>query len=698
MDLKKIKKTFVRQHDASDCGVACLLSLLKYYGGTNTLDNLRRASGTSKTGTTLLGLYQCADNIGLEALGAEGSLHDLLKENKEAILHIKTEEGLQHYVVFYGKNPKGYIIGDPAEGVVSYSEERLLKSWESKKCLLIGKKEAFITTKTSRKYKRKWFLKLLKPDEQVLRFSIFLGVIIAVLSMALSVFSQKLVDDILPSKEIVKLIGGIGLLGLILLVRVGLSGLREYFLTFQARAFNIRIIDTFYTALLHLPKPFFDTRKIGELVARLNDTSRIQGVIRIVVGGAIIDGLVTIISLAFIFFYHWQTGVLSLVVLPVYFFLIYRFNKKIIDSQRSIMKAYALNESNYIATMQGVTAIKNYTQESFFARLNQNVYGFFQNEIFQLGKINIRLGIYSGIASVLFIVTVTGYTSYAVLQEQLELGALIAVLGIVGSVLPSVTNLALLAIPINEAKIAFDRMFEFTSIPKESNKGQKIKKIQSISIKNGAFRFIGRKPLFEGINLEIKRGEILGVVGDSGSGKTTLGYVLQKHYALESGNILVNGNTSLKDIKTASWRKKTGVVTQAPALFNGSLIENITLGRATHPEEVEKFVKNYGFDRYFLEFPGGYATPLGEEGINISGGQVQLVAFARALFSEPRFLILDEFTSAMDAEMEHFVLELLHNLKHKTLILLITHKKEQLKKVADKIFEFSSKEQPKTSS
>lgn len=698
MDLKKIEKTFTRQHDASDCGVACLLSLLKYYGGANTLDNLRRASGTSKTGTTLLGLYQCADNIGLEAHGAEGSLQDLLNEDKEAILHITTEEGMQHYVVFYGKNPKGYIIGDPAEGVVFYSEERLLKSWVSKKCLLISKKEAFITTKTTRKQKRKWFLKLIEPDKTLLQFSVFLGVIIALLSMALSVFSQKLVDDILPSKELVKLVGGIGLLGIILLVKVGLSGLREYFLIFQKRAFNVRIIDTFYNALLRLPKPFFDTRKIGELVARLNDTSRIQRVIVTVLGSAIIDGLVTLISLIFLFFYHWQTGILSLIILPVYFFLIYRFNKKIINSQRSIMKAYAMNESNYISTMQGVTVIKNYNRESFFAQLNQNIYGFFQNEIFQLGRVNIRLSIYSGIASVLFITAIIGYTSYSVLEEQLELGALIAVLGIVGGVLPSVANLALLAIPINEAKIAFDRMFEFTSIPKESNKGQKIKKIRSVQIENGAFRFVGRKPLFEGVNLTIKRGEILGVVGDSGSGKTTLGYVLQKHYALESGNIFVNGNTPLKNIKTVSWRKKIGVVTQAPALFNGSLIENITLGRVTNPEEMEKFMKGFGFDRYFLRFPGSYATPLGEDGINISGGQAQLVAFARALFNKPQFLILDEFTSAMDPEMERFAYHLLRQLKHKMLIVVITHKKEQLKKEADHIFEFTSREQIKISS
>ena len=686
MQLQHIKKTFVLQHDASDCGVACLLSIIQYHGGVASLENLRRLSGTTKTGTTLLGLYQCANKVGFDTSGAEGTLDELEKQTAPVILHIETEEQLQHYVVFYGIDEHNLVVGDPAQGVVHYTQKELELLWKSKKCLLLKPNTTFIQKTEDKTAKRKWFLQLIKPDQQLLQFSVFIGVIVAVLSMSLSVFSQKLIDDILPSKETTKLVGGIGLLTLILLVRVGLSGLREYFLVFQTRTFNIRIIDSFYSALLWLPKPFFDTRKIGELVARLNDTGRIQNVIRQVAGNTIIDALVTIISFGFLFYYHWQTGLIALAITPLYFFLIYRFNKKIILAQRNIMKAYAFNESNYIATMQGITAIKNYNQQHFFKHLNQQIYGAFQNEIFSLGKINIRLSIFSGIVGVVFLITILSHTSHSVLNDTLALGVLFAIIGIVSTLLPSVTNLALLAIPINEAKIAFERMFEFAAAEQESQNGKKIKSISSISIQNGTFRFAGRKPLFENFTLNAKKGEIVGLIGDSGSGKSTLGYVLQRHYSLEKGEILINNTIPLSQINVMKWRKRIGVVEQHPVMFNGSLIDNITLGRTTREERIEKFMQRYEFDQYFKKFPGGYFTPLGEEGINISGGQRQLIAFARALFNKPQLMILDEFTANMDSDLEDFLTQLLLKIKPKTTILVISHNKSNLKALCNRIY------------
>lgn len=688
MNIKQIEKTLHLQHDASDCGVACLLSVIRFHGGNNSLENLRRLSGTSKVGTTLLGLYQCAAKLGFDASGAEGTVEELEKQEEPVILHVELENHLLHYMVFYGISNGEYILGDPAQGVARYDRKKLEKYWKSKKCLLLTPNTSFVKQARTKTEKRKWFLKLLKPDKQVLQFSVFVGVVVAILSMTLSVFSQKLVDDILPSKEIVKLVGGLGLLTLILLVRVGLSGLREYFLIYQTRAFNVRIIDSFYSALLRLPKPFFDTRKIGELVARLNDTSRIQGVIRTVVGGAIIDALVTVISFGFLFFYHWQTALIALLISPLYFILIYRFNRKIIDAQRNIMKAYALNESNYISTMQGITAIKNCSQESFFKRVNQQIYGAFQNEGFKLGQLYIRLSIFSGIVGVLLFVAIISYSSYHVIQDQLALGVLFAIIGIVGTLLPSVTSLALLSIPINEAKIAFDRMFEFASTKQESKKGEKLKTIDSISIENAMFRFAGRKPLFSDVSMTIKKGEILGIIGESGCGKTTLGALLQKHYFLDSGQILINDSVSLSEIKTSAWRKMVGVVEQTPSIFNGTLVDNITMGRQVHPEKMESFLKKYGFDSLFIQFPGGYATPLGEEGINISGGQRQLIALARALLQKPKVLILDEATSSLDKQTESFVLTLLKRLSRKSIIIFISHREQSLSKITNKIYRF----------
>lgn len=189
--------------------------------------------------------------------------------------------------------------------------------------------------------------------------------------------------------------------------------------------------------------------------------------------------------------------------------------------------------------------------------------------------------------------------------------------------------------------------------------------------------------------MEVNKGEFLGIVGESGCGKTTLGAVLQKHYFLESWTILINNEIPIENIKTRSWRKKIGVVEQVPAIFNGTLLDNISLGRQINPQELESFFKQHGFDTYFSQFPGGYLTPLGEEGINISGGQRQLVAFARALFNQPKLLILDEATSAMDRKTEAFVLSLLKKLKKEMMIIFITHREYSLPKNADRVYRFT---------
>lgn len=190
-----------------------------------------------------------------------------------------------------------------------------------------------------------------------------------------------------------------------------------------------------------------------------------------------------------------------------------------------------------------------------------------------------------------------------------------AILGIAGTLIPSVTNLALLAIPINEGKIAFERMFEFTGTKNENSGTKKIKRLKTVSIRNASFRFPGRKELFKHITLEIPSNSLVALLGESGSGKSTLGAILQKHYFLETGEIIINNEIQLNHIKLKNWRKKIGVVSQEITVFNGNLIDNLILGIEQNPQKVIDFCIEIGFDKFFRSFPQGYNTLLGEEGI-----------------------------------------------------------------------------------
>ena len=692
MNKKHIEKTHTLQLDQSDCGVACLMSLIKLNGGTNSIEKLRELSGTTKQGTTMLGLYQVANKIGFTAEGCEADIQALIDHKQPLILHVVIQEQLQHYVVCYEyDNEKGFLIGDPAKGVYYLSVEELDKIWISKSCLTLEVNEHFVKAETEKHSQKKWFLALLKEDYKLLWISVLLGVFVAGLGLAMSLFSQKLIDDILPSNNIKKLVSGIGLLTVLLLARVGIGALREFFLLQQSKDFNNRINTNFFSSLLQLPKPFFDTRKIGELVARLNDTQRVQRVIKMLASSLVIDILVSIISMVFLFMYSWKIGLISFLSVPIYFYIIYRNNKKIINSQKEVMQSYAFNESNYINTIQGIATIKNDNKLDFFNKTNEVVFANFQDKIFNLGKINITLSWQSGLASVFFLIGILVYTSIQVFNKEIKLGELMAILGIVSSIMPSIANLALISIPINEAKIAFDRMYEFASIEKEKEEGIPILEINSIAIENLSFRFAGRSELFTNINLNIKKGKFTAIVGESGSGKSTLGQILQRFYNFENGAIILNNQLKLNEIQLKSYRDLIGVIPQEITVFNGNVIDNILLGNTDSPENIIQFLTYYGFDVYFNQLPQGLATILGEEGINLSGGQKQIIALARVLYKKPQFLILDEATSAMDRNTENFTMNLFKKIKPNCAIFFISHRLNALKNIADIIYVLDKK-------
>ena len=684
LSLKLIHKTFVLQHDQSDCGVACLLSLVQYYGGAHTLEELRSLSGTTVQGTTLLGLYQAANSIGFEAEGNEADIEVLKAYNAPLILHL-TMGNLEHYVVCYGFEKGVFIIGDPAKGIIKLSPKELNSLWRSKTCLTLTPTPQFKKKTTQQKAQFKWFLNLIQKDVRLLLISGLLGTVIAVLGLAMAIFSQKLIDNILPSKDVSKLIQGVLLLTFLLLARIGISVVREYFLLLQAKDFNTRINEQFFSKLLHLPKFFFDTRKIGELVARLNDTQRIQRVIKMLVSATFIDILVVFITSTFLFYYSWQVGVFTLLSIPIYFFIIHKNNAKIVALQREVMQSYALVESHYINTFQGITDIKIGNKQGVFSKVNKTIFLSSQEKAFQLGKVNIKLSWISGAISVIFLVSILVYNAIQVLNGTLLLGELMAILSMVGSLLPSVLNLALISIPINEAKVAFARMYNFTAIPPEQEEGENINTIDRITLENVSFRFIGRKPILHHLSLQINKGEIVAVVGENGCGKSTLANLLLQFYPPDEGVIYINQQYPLNTIATKSYRSKVAYIPQEVAIFNGNVLDNILLGTPCKAEDLLAFLSEYGFDTYFNQFPQGLTTQLGEKGVNISGGQKQLIAFARALFKKPQLLILDEATSAMDRHTEAFVHRILNQIKRDSLTLFISHRLHSLQHFADRI-------------
>jgi len=303
---RRIRRTFVRQYSRFYCGPACLASVVRYHGGETTQERVRDMSGTTLNGTSLLGLYQAALKLGFDAKGYEASVDNLKKISEPVVLHILKEGQLEHFVVCYGFDQGRFIIGDPGEGICYYSEKELDAAWVSKTLLKLTPGNDFVVRKTISRNKRQWFLQLVKDDFPVLGVAAFLGVVISVLNLATAVFTQKLIDQILPQKNGRLLLTGLIIFGTVLVARALLSYVRSILLIHQGRDMNLRLVSGFFGKLLFLPKSFFDPTPTGDMVARLNDSQRIQRVVVFLSSQITIDLLVLLVSGGCIFFIHLQ--------------------------------------------------------------------------------------------------------------------------------------------------------------------------------------------------------------------------------------------------------------------------------------------------------------------------------------------------------------------------------------------------------
>lgn len=687
IDRKKVQKSFVHQHDSSDCGPACLLSLVRYYGGESSIMHLREISGTSNSGTTMLGLYQAAMAMGFNAQGAQaGGIEDLKEHSKPCILSVTIDKVLLHYVVCYGYENGHFIISDPARGLMEMDKDGLEKIW-SRNCLLLAPNDMFVRKDVVSKKKLLWCKILIKNDLGILGASIAIGLVIAVLGMTMSVFSQKLIDEVLPSRNMTMLIAGSALVLILLLARVIISALRGRLMLMQCRNFNNRILHFFLSRLFHLPKCFFDRRKIGDMVARLGDTRRIQSVIGTIVGETIINMLVLLVAFGFLFMYSYRVALLALACMPGFFWIIFRSNNEIVSRQRAVMSSYAMSESGFIGAISGVSDIKSFSREETFLRYNSKLYSVFQDNAFSLGGLQIKIGLKAGICSSIIQIAVIAIGSIYVTNGAMSLGALMAVIGICSTLFPAIVNLALVMVPINEAKVAFERMYEVIDTQKEGDNVPMPKPTACnvLEIKGIGFRFVGSKKLLSGLTANFRRGTISCVVGESGCGKSTLCALIERFYEPEEGKILIDGLPA-SQYSISQWRDLMSVVHQEVFIVSGTILDNICFG--TMPRdigEVVSFCAEYGFDKFIAEFPNGLSTMVGESGINLSGGQKQMVAFMRALYKPCQILLLDEATSAMDRQREGNICKLLQAIKKDHIIIFITHRLETARRIGDSI-------------
>jgi len=522
-----------------------------------------------------------------------------------------------------------------------------------------------------------WFIPAIVKYRKLLTEVLLVSCVIQLFALITPLFFQVIMDKVLVHHGFTTLdVIAIGLLA-VTIFEVLLIAMRAYVFSHTTTRIDVELGAKLFKHLLALPLAYFQARRVGDSVARVCELEKIRGFLTGNAITLIMDLLFSIIFLSLMFYYSRVLTLIVALSLPIYVLISVLFTPILRIRLNEKFRRSAENQAFLVESIHGIDTIKSMAVEPVWSRKWDNQLASYVTAGFNAS--NIANMVNSGVNLVGKLVTVCTlyFGAKLVIGGQLTVGQLIAFNMLAGHVSAPVMRLAQLWTDFQETGISVQRLGDILNSKPEitANKSVMPSLRGSIQFKNVTFRYQpDSSTILRDFNFLIKPGEVIGIVGRSGSGKSTLTKLVQRLYALEQGQILIDGmDIAMVDI--ASLRRQIGVVLQDNILFNRSIRENIAL---TEPgcalEKVIQVAKLAGAHEFIAALPEGYDTVVGEHGATLSGGQRQRIAIARALISSPRILIFDEATSALDYESERIIQNNMQAISRGRTVLIIAHR------------------------
>ncbi len=443
-----------------------------------------------------------------------------------------------------------------------------------------------------------------------------------------------------------------------------------------------------YSKIHLLPMSFFDQRKTGHIISRItNDVTNLRGA---VVGGMasiIRNGLMAVIAVLIVFYTSWKLSLLTVILVPLNILFIGIISRKLRKGSRRAQERMADMTSVLQETISGVRVVKAFAMEEFEKKKFINFNFKYLKEYLKMRRFAELASPSSEILGAVATVVILWYGGRLVISNALDPANLMMFIGAMLWVVTPIKNLSKLNTVIQQGLASGQRIFEILDIESEEDGGGDVEiegLEEMIRFEDVVFDYGNGTEVLSGVNFEIRKGEVVALVGASGAGKTTLADLLPCFYRPTSGRILIDG-VDISTIKLSSLRALMGIVTQEIILFNDSVFNNIAYGIDDCPErDVVEAAKAANAHEFILNLREGYETVIGDRGVQLSGGQRQRIAIARALLKNPQILILDEATSSLDVESEALVQEAIDYLMKGRTNLVIAHRLSTIKN-ADKI-------------
>ena len=490
---------------------------------------------------------------------------------------------------------------------------------------------------------------------------------------------KDVIDKVLMNKDIFLLNTIAVTIVIVFFIRGICFYAQTYLMSYVGQKVIIDIREAVYRKLQFLSLGYFEKRQTGTIMSYVtNDVGALQGSIIESATDFVTEMSILIGSLALMFNLHWKLSLLTLITMPLVAKAMDLFGKKL-KRTSGIMQERAADITAVLQeTISSVRVIKSFVREEYeIARFVKENYANFRAQM-KNAQVMATLTPVIELIAAIGVTFLIWYGGFEVINGNLTAGALIAFLVYATNLANPIKRLSRIYGNVQKAMAAAERVFsvldEKTDIVEKENATELKAVIGKVDFKAVTFKYNENEVILKDINLEVKAGQMVAIVGPSGAGKTTIVNLLPRFYDPVAGNIYID-DVNIADVTLASLREKIGIVPQETVLFNGSIYDNILYGDLTATtEEVMAAAKAANAHDFIMQMADQYQTQIGERGSKLSGGQRQRIAIARAILKNPRILILDEATSALDTESEKLVQDALDKLMVGRTSFVIAHR------------------------
>jgi ABC-type bacteriocin/lantibiotic exporter with double-glycine peptidase domain len=509
------------------------------------------------------------------------------------------------------------------------------------------------------------------------------GMILAsIIYMPVPYLTGYTIDKILlPHKSIFDLYKIVFLLSILYLLRYIITIIsKNLFIKVQTQIVNtIRL--SMIGKIINLPMSFLNKNEKGYILSRISESDNIGNLFSPILINIFLGIFDLIFALIMMFNLNYKLTLIVILIIPIYFKSVKSSSKKLFESTKLMLESGAVLSGETYEVLNGIEEIKilnglKNQVKKFKKKLSEVV----KNTIKQSKQIILfteNITLVNNLAGVLILL----FAGIFILNDTLSIGIYTAFIVYMNKVFVSTSSFASFDMTIKPVCVAIERVQEFLEMEEENQHAIKSlnKNINKIAIKDVSFKYENtEKYTLKNVNFDINEGDRILIQGLNGTGKSTLIKMFLGLYYPTEGQILIN-NEDYLSIDSSTIRNKVGVISQNIFLFRGTVLENILYGNINNTElDVLSLIENYGLNDYIKSFPEGLKTKIEQNGIGISGGQTQIIAFLRATIAKKNILILDEATSNIDIETKKIIINLIQNRNLSSIIIIISHQENKL--------------------